>query len=91
MLEELGIGRPSTYAPIISKIQQRGYVVKNDNKSLAPTPLGKTVNEQLVNHFGDVVDFNFTADMESKLDDIAENEMNGKKLSETFIIHLSLV
>ena len=71
-LEELGIGRPSTYASIISKIQERTYVVKLE-KALAPTELGKVVNEQLVKHFADIVNFNFTADMETKLDDIAEH------------------
>jgi len=73
-LEELGIGRPSTYAPTIATIQDRGYVIKEE-KTLAPTALGKTVNDMLVKHFTNIVDVNFTADMESKLDDIAENEV----------------
>lgn len=71
-LEELGIGRPSTYAPTIGTIQDRGYVVKQE-KALAPTQLGKTVNSVMVKHFADIVDVNFTAGMETKLDDIAEN------------------
>lgn len=71
-LEELGIGRPSTYAPTIATIQDRGYVIKEE-KTLAPTQLGKTVNETMVKHFTDIVNANFTADMETKLDDIAEN------------------
>jgi len=71
-LEELGIGRPSTYAPTISTVQDRGYVLKEE-KQLVPTELGKVVNKLLVAHFPDVVDFQFTADMETKLDDIEEN------------------
>ncbi len=72
-LEELGIGRPSTYAPTIATIQDRGYVIKQE-KALAPTPLGQTVNELMVKHFTDIVDVNFTAGMENKLDEIAENK-----------------
>ena len=72
-LEEYGIGRPSTYAPIITKIQSKGYVEKID-KALAPTLLGKTVSKQLVQHFKDVMDYEFTAGMEAKLDDIADKK-----------------
>lgn len=72
-MEEYGIGRPSTYAPIISKIQQKGYVQKQE-KSLMPTLLGRTVSEQLVNHFADIMNYEFTASLEAKLDDIAENK-----------------
>lgn len=72
-LEEHGIGRPSTYAPIITKIQTKGYVEKVD-KALAPTLLGRTVSKQLVKHFKDVMDYDFTAGMEAKLDDIAEKK-----------------
>lgn len=72
-LEEHGIGRPSTYAPIITKIQTKGYVEKIE-KALAPTLLGRTVSKQLVAHFKDVMDYEFTAGMESKLDDIAERK-----------------
>jgi DNA topoisomerase-1 len=68
-LEELGIGRPSTYAPTIATVQERGYVFM-ENKALKPTPLGKTVNEVLVKHFQDIVDVHFTAALETKLDDI---------------------
>ena len=78
-LEEQGIGRPSTYAPTIATIQDRGYVVKEE-KALAPTPLGRTVNELLIKHFPDIVDAGFTADMETKLDDIAENEIVWQKV-----------
>ena len=72
-LEEYGIGRPSTYAPIITKIQTKGYVEKIE-KALAPTLLGRTVSKQLVEHFKNVMDYKFTAGMEAKLDDIAENK-----------------
>ena len=72
-LEEHGIGRPSTYAPIISKIQTKGYVEKID-KALAPTLLGATLCKQLVEHFQNIMDYEFTAQMEAKLDDIAENK-----------------
>ncbi|MFA6988881.1 MAG: type I DNA topoisomerase [Candidatus Gastranaerophilaceae bacterium] len=85
ILEELGIGRPSTYAPIISKIQQRNYVQKPE-KALMPTLLGKTVNEQLVKHFSDIVDYNFTAAMETKLDDIADNTAEWKKVIGDFYL-----
>jgi DNA topoisomerase-1 len=69
-LEEYGIGRPSTYAPILSTIQERGYVERAD-KRLQPTELGKLVNDQLVQHFPEIVDVNFTSEMEEKLDGIA--------------------
>ncbi len=73
-LEELGIGRPSTYAPTIATVQDRGYVIKEE-KNLKPTELGKTVNKLLVEHFKDIVDVNFTAQLETKLDDIAEDSL----------------
>ena len=72
-LEEHGIGRPSTYAPIISKIQQKGYVEKIE-KALAPTLLGRTLCKQLIQYFKDIMDYKFTAQMETKLDDIAEEK-----------------
>ena len=72
-LEEHGIGRPSTYAPIISTIQEREYVRK-EGGSFHPTPLGLVVNDLLVQHFPDVVDPNFTARMEENLDNIARGE-----------------
>ena len=73
-LEEYGIGRPSTYAPIISKIQTKGYVEKIE-KALKPTILGKTVSKQLTEHFKEIVDYDFTASMEKKLDEIAEDKL----------------
>lgn len=73
-LEEFGIGRPSTYAPIISTIQDRQYVEKTEGK-FVPTSLGFAVNDFLVEYFPEIVDFEFTAHMEDDLDEIA----NGKK------------
>jgi len=69
-LEQWGIGRPSTYAPILSTIQERGYVTKT-NGSLQPTELGFVVNDLLTKHFPDIVDIKFTANMEEELDEIA--------------------
>jgi DNA topoisomerase-1 len=77
-LEENGIGRPSTYAPILTTIQERGYVERVD-KRLHPTELGKLVNDLLVQHFPEIVDLNFTSEMEEKLDEIANGEPNGVK------------
>ncbi len=72
-LEEHGIGRPSTYATIITVIQTRKYVEKKD-KALHPTLLGRTVSKQLVSQFADIMDYKFTAGMETKLDKIAEKK-----------------
>lgn len=72
-LEEHGIGRPSTYATIITVIQTRKYVEKKD-KALVPTLLGRTVCRQLVNQFSNIMDYKFTAGMEEKLDLIAERK-----------------
>ncbi|MDD4849595.1 MAG: type I DNA topoisomerase [Gemmiger sp.] len=68
-LEENGIGRPSTYAPIITTIVDRGYVEK-ENKKLKTTPLGQTVNQVMLEHFPNIVDITFSADMEKKLDTV---------------------
>jgi DNA topoisomerase-1 len=70
-LEENGIGRPSTYAPILTTLQTRGYV-KRQAKRLNPTEIGETVNDLLVEHFPEVVDLGFTARMEEELDEVAE-------------------
>jgi DNA topoisomerase I len=69
-LEENGIGRPSTYAPILSTLQERGYV-QREAKRLYPTEIGATVNDLLVEHFPNIVDLGFTARMEGELDDVA--------------------
>ncbi len=72
-LEELGIGRPSTYAPILSTIQDRFYVEKIERKFI-PTQLGFTVCDFLMQYFGDILDYSFTAKMEDELDEIARGE-----------------
>jgi DNA topoisomerase I len=72
-LEELGIGRPSTYASIISTIQDRGYVRLEDRRFM-PEDVGYVVTDGLVQHFADIVDVNFTAQMEEELDEIAEGQ-----------------
>ncbi len=72
-LEEKGIGRPSTYAPTMSTVQDRGYVEK-EGRYLKPSDLGSVVNDLLVEHFPDFVDVGFTAGMENELDDIASGE-----------------
>lgn len=104
-LEELGIGRPSTYAPTISTIQNRGYVIKEDRpgrertfiqlvlkdttvtksektenygaekSKLFPTDIGMVVNDYLLEHFPNILDFNFTAEVEKQFDEIAEGEI----------------
>ena len=71
VLEEFGIGRPSTYAPILSTIQERGYV-ERESKRLVPTDTGQTVNDLMVKYFPEIVDLNFTARMESDLDRVAD-------------------
>jgi DNA topoisomerase-1 len=113
-LEELGIGRPSTYAPTISTIQNRGYVVKEDKdgrqrnfssivlannsihkqikteitgaekSKLFPTDIGEVVNDFLVEHFKDIVDFNFTANVEKEFDEIAQGLQVWTKMLHSF-------
>lgn len=73
-LEEHGIGRPSTYAPTIATIISRNYVERDENKRLKPTDIAFVVNDLLFNHFQQIVDFKFTADMENNLDSIATGE-----------------
>ncbi len=113
-LEELGIGRPSTYAPTISTIQQREYVTKGDNKGserqysilslkddkissrtkkevigkekgkLLPTDIGTVVNDFLINSFPDIMDYNFTANVEEKFDLIAEGQLAWHTMMQDF-------
>ncbi len=113
-MEELGIGRPSTYAPTISTIQAREYVVKgekdgvsrdydvfmlkngkisevtrtettgSDKGKLIPTDIGMVVNEFLINYFPSILDYDFTAKMEEKFDDIAEGQLQWSKEMSTF-------
>jgi len=113
-LEQLGIGRPSTYAPTISTVQKRGYVVKEDRdgkqrdfvtltlqngsisdvtakenygfekKKLFPTDIGVVVTDFLVEHFGKVLDYSFTANVEEQFDAIAEGQLKWNKMIEQF-------
>ena len=82
-LEEEGIGRPSTYASIISTIQDRGYVRLEDRR-FKPEDVGYVVTDKLVEHFPDVVDVNFTRYMEKELDDIAEGQLRKVQMLEEF-------
>ena len=83
-LEEQGIGRPSTYAPTISTIMNREYVVKEGGKALRPTPLGEVVTGLMKDKFHDIVDYDFTAQMEQHLDKVEEGEANWKALLADF-------
>jgi DNA topoisomerase I len=85
VLEENGIGRPSTYAPILSTIQQRGYVLR-EAKRLSPTETGILVNDLLVDHFPEIVDLGFTAGMEANLDHVASGEVEWRKILEDFYL-----
>lgn len=82
-LEELGIGRPSTYASIISTILNRNYTEK-DGKYLFPTDTGKVVNRLLVKYFPSIVDYGFTAGMEEHLDEVAEGKLDWVKMLSDF-------
>jgi len=73
-LEENGIGRPSTYAPILSNIQDKNYIEKDEQRRFKPTEIGTVVDNLLISHFPEVVDINFTAKMEEGLDEIAQNK-----------------
>lgn len=82
-LEENGIGRPSTYAPIVETIQKRGYVTKEE-KQFHPTELGYVVVELLKEHFPDIIDVQFTAAMEEKLDHVEEGTENWVEVLQEF-------
>ncbi len=82
-LEENGIGRPSTYAPTITTIQDRAYVRK-ETKYLIPTPLGEVVTGVMVDQFNDIIDIEFTAKMEKGLDGVGEGKRNWKDLLNDF-------
>lgn len=82
-LEKLGIGRPSTYAPILSTIQDRYYVEKEE-KNLLPTAIGETVTGFLLKHFSAIMDYDFTAKMEADLDAIETGQIKSQKLLESF-------
>ena len=83
IMEEKGVGRPSTYAPTISTIEERYYIEK-EGRYLKPTQLGEIVNKLLEDNFKDIVDVKFTADMENKLDDIADSKENYVEMLKDF-------
>jgi DNA topoisomerase-1 len=83
-LEKFGIGRPSTYAPTISTIQDRGYVEKDEQKRLRPTETANIVNKLLVENFPQIVDIDFTAHMEQEFDEIAEGTREWKPIIREF-------
>ncbi|MBR4702059.1 MAG: type I DNA topoisomerase [Oscillospiraceae bacterium] len=82
-MEEKGVGRPSTYASIVSTIQEREYVVKKEKK-LEPTPLGEVVTQLMLDRFTDVIDVEFTAGMENKLDEVEAGKLPYKQVLRDF-------
>ena len=82
-LEEKGIGRPSTYAPTITTIIARGYVMR-ENKRLFPTELGKMITAMMTEYFGPIMDTEFTADLEDQLDEVEEGKENWHQVLRTF-------
>ncbi|OGM94163.1 DNA topoisomerase I [Candidatus Wolfebacteria bacterium RIFOXYD12_FULL_48_21] len=84
VLEEHGIGRPSTYAPTISTIQTRNYVEKTDQRRFKPTEIGEAVNTMLVAHFPQIVDVEFTAKMEDEFDEVAEGHKQWQEVIRAF-------
>ncbi|MBN7574740.1 type I DNA topoisomerase [Clostridium beijerinckii] len=89
LLEEKGIGRPSTYVPTISTLLGRNYVVR-EKKNLIPTELGEIVNNIVSEYFRQIVDVDFTADMERKLDDVEEGNENWTQIVEEFFSPLKV-
>lgn len=89
LLEEKGIGRPSTYVPTISTLLGRNYVVR-EKKNLIPTELGEIVNDILGEYFKQIVDVDFTAEMERKLDDVEEGKENWTKIVGEFFTPLKV-
>ena len=87
-MEDKGIGRPSTYAPTISIIQDREYVVK-DGRSLRPTKLGEVITDLMIERFEEIVDVAFTASMENQLDEVEDGKLNYKKLLADFYSRFS--
>ncbi|MBP8617915.1 MAG: type I DNA topoisomerase [Candidatus Pacebacteria bacterium] len=83
-LEKYGIGRPSTYAPIISVLLDRGYVRRDTSKALIPTEIGILVSNLLVQHFSKIVDYNFTSEIENRLDEIALGKANWVEVVKEF-------
>jgi DNA topoisomerase-1 len=84
VLEENGIGRPSTYAPILSNIQEKNYIEKDEERRFRPTEIGLVVNDLLVAHFPEIVDVGFTAKMEENLDKIADGQKKWIKVIKDF-------
>ncbi|KKQ40471.1 MAG: topoisomerase protein [Candidatus Magasanikbacteria bacterium GW2011_GWA2_37_8] len=84
VLEEYGIGRPSTYAPTLATIEDRGYVERDEKKKLKPKEIALVVNDLLVEHFPQIVDYQFTAQMEENLDAIARGEKDWQPIIATF-------
>lgn len=82
-MEDKGVGRPSTYASIVATIQDREYVIKKD-KRLSPTPLGEVVTDLMIERFSDVIDVEFTANMEKRLDEIEEGNIHWKQVLRDF-------
>ncbi len=87
-LEKRGIGRPSTYATIISTIQDRGYV-KVENRRFFAEKMGEIVSDRLVESFSDIMNFDFTASMEQTLDDVAQGKLEWKKVLDGFYAELT--
>ena len=83
-MEAEGIGRPSTYAPTIATIQAREYIIKTEDKKLAPTLIGTVVNDFLVEHFEHIVDLGFTAHIEEEFDQIAEGKIAWEDVMKEF-------
>ncbi|RME92432.1 MAG: type I DNA topoisomerase [Candidatus Hydrogenedentota bacterium] len=83
VMEESGIGRPATYVPTIATLDKRAYI-ERQGRQLKPTTIGRVVNELLVKHFPEIVDLEFTASMEEKLDKIAQGNANWKKMLRDF-------
>ncbi|PJA45013.1 type I DNA topoisomerase [Candidatus Uhrbacteria bacterium CG_4_9_14_3_um_filter_50_9] len=86
VLEEHGIGRPSTYAPTIGTIIDRGYVDRDESKKLFPTDIALIVSDLLVEHFSNIVDYEFTATMENTLDEVAEGTVEWAPMLEAFYV-----
>ena len=84
VLEENGIGRPSTYAPTISTVQRRNYAQKNEQRKFVPTEIGIVVNNILVEHFPTIVNIKFTANMENNLDKIAQGKEEWSRVVKDF-------
>jgi len=83
-LEKNGIGRPSTYAPTLSTIQERNYVEKDEKRYFLPTEIGTLVNTLLAEHFPKIIDLKFTAKMEENLDEIAKGQKKWTEICQNF-------